>query len=99
MAVADKNANEWENMKGIDLRKDLSEEVSDPEMLEVLTECGYLTKSTSQVTQKMIETPKVDMEKEVKEKGSGKSPESICKAVNEVFTAITVNGNNSHRFL
>ena len=98
MAVADKNASGWKNMKGIDLRKDLSKEVSDPDILEVLIECGYLTKRKRQVTQKMIDAYRDDRKSEVIKRAGTKSLVAIDQAITEVFKAIG-NGDDSYSFL
>ena len=84
MAVADKNANRWKDMKGIDLKRDLSDVVGDPKMLEAFVKLGYLTPTNKRIKQKMIETTKADITNEVSEMMTGVTKTEISEAVTKV---------------
>ena len=98
MAVADKNANRWKDMNGIDLKRDLSDVVGDPKMLEAFVKLGYLTPNNKRIKQKMIETTKADITNEVSKMMTGVKKSEISEAVTNVFTAITA-GDKTAEFL
>ena len=92
MAVADNNASRWKEMKNINLKKDVSDVVDDPEMLKAFTKLGYLTKRKKQITQKMIDTPKEQIANDVKEAAPDIKKTSIIKTITDVFIKITRDG-------
>ena len=99
MAVPSEKTGSWRHMKQIDLRKNLSEEVSDPKILTILTECGYLTKRNSQITQKYIDASEADIEREVRAIKSDIKSDAIKEETERIFSAINESCKDSRDFL
>ena len=97
MAVTDKKANRWKNMKDITLDKDVSDVVEDPDMLEAFIKLGYLTKRKRQITQKMIDAPKEQIKKDAMKVVTDIKKSSIDKTITDVFMKIT--GDRTGEFL
>ena len=84
-------------MKNINLTKDLSDVVEDPDMLEAFIKLGYLTKRKRQITQKMIDTPKKQIENDANEMATHIKRTSIDQTITDVFIKLT--GDTAGEFL